>query len=250
VELLHERLTPLRDRTEKDVRIMVFRENTEGLYVGVGGFFKKGTADEIAVQEDVNSRKGVERIIRYAFAYARENGLKRVCMSDKSNAMTFAHDLWQRVFKEMRQEYAGIDSRHLYIDTLAMEIVRDPRQFDVIVTCNLFGDIISDLGAQLAGGLGLAPSGNIHPGRTSLFEPVHGSAPTIAGKGIANPLGSVLTAGMLLDFLGWKAEALAVHSAVREALLKNYLTPDLGGTKKTVEVGDWLAEYVSQSAAT
>jgi 3-isopropylmalate dehydrogenase len=250
VELLHERLTPLRDRTEKDVRIMVFRENTEGLYVGVGGFFKKGTADEIAVQEDVNSRKGVERIIRYAFAYARENGLKRVCMSDKSNAMAFAHDLWQRVFKEVRQEYADIDSRHLYIDTLAMEIVRDPRQFDVIVTCNLFGDIISDLGAQLAGGLGLAPSGNIHPGRTSLFEPVHGSAPMIAGKGIANPLGSVLTAGMLLEFLGWKAEALAVHSAVREAVLKNYLTPDLGGTKKTVEVGDWLAEYVSQAAPT
>jgi 3-isopropylmalate dehydrogenase len=250
VELLLDRLTPLRDRTEKDVRIMVFRENTEGLYVGVGGFFKKGTADEIAVQEDVNSRKGVERIIRYAFAYARQHGLKRVCMSDKSNAMTFAHDLWQRVFKEVRQEYADIESRHLYIDTLAMEMVRDPRQFEVIVTCNLFGDIISDLGAQLAGGLGLAPSGNIHPGRTSLFEPVHGSAPTIAGKGIANPLGSVLTAGMLLEFLGWKAEALAVHSAVREALRKNYVTPDLGGTRKTVEVGDWLAENVSHAQTT
>jgi 3-isopropylmalate dehydrogenase len=248
VELLHERLTPLRDRTEKDVRIMVFRENTEGLYVGVGGFFKKGTADEIAVQEDVNSRKGVERIIRYAFEYARKNGLKRVCMSDKSNAMTFAHDLWQRVFKEVRQEYADVESRHLYIDTLAMEIVRDPRQFDVIVTCNLFGDIISDLGAQLAGGLGLAPSGNIHPGRTSLFEPVHGSAPNIAGKGVANPLGSVLTAGMLLEFLGWKTEAVAVHTAVKEALLKNYLTPDLGGTKKTSEVGDWIAERVSKIA--
>jgi len=246
VELLHERLTPLRDRTEKDIRIMVFRENTEGLYVGVGGFFKKDTADEIAVQEDVNSRKGVERIIRYAFEYARKNGLKRVCMSDKSNAMTFAHDLWQRVFKEVRQEYAEIESRHFYIDTLAMEIVRDPRQFDVIVTCNLFGDIISDLGAQLAGGLGLAPSGNIHPGRTSLFEPVHGSAPNIAGKGIANPLGSVLTAGMLLEFLGWKAEAAAVHSAVKEALLKNYLTPELGGTKKTAEVGEWIAQRVSQ----
>ena len=249
VELLHERLTPLRDRTEKDVRIMVFRENTEGLYVGVGGFFKKGTADEIAVQEDVNSRKGVERIIRYAFEYARKNGLKRVCMSDKSNAMTFAHDLWQRVFKEVRQEYADIEPRHLYIDTLAMEIVRDPRQFDVIVTCNLFGDIISDLGAQLAGGLGLAPSGNIHPGRTSLFEPVHGSAPNIAGKGIANPLGSVLTAGMLLEFLGWKAEAASLHLGVKEALFKNYLTPDLGGTKKTAEVGDWLAEFVKKSLA-
>jgi len=250
VELLQERLTPLRDRTEKDVRMMVFRENTEGLYVGVGGFFKKGTPDEIAVQEDVNSRKGVERIIRYAFAYARQKGLKRVCMSDKSNAMTFAHDLWQRVFKEVRLEYADIDSRHLYIDTLAMEMVRDPRQFDVIVTCNLFGDILSDLGAQLAGGLGLAPSGNIHPGRTSLFEPVHGSAPTIAGKGVANPLGAVLAAGMMVEYLGWKVEAGAVHSAVREALFKNYLTPDLGGPKKTVEVGDWLAEFVSQAATT
>src|SRR6202030_964547 len=244
VELLHERLTPLRDRTEKDVRIMIIRENTEGLYVGVGGFFKKGTADEIAVQEDVNSRKGVERIVRYAFAHARENGLKRVCMSDKSNAMTFAHDLWQRVFKEVRQEYADIESRHLYIDTLAMEIVRDPRQFDVIVTCNLFGDIISDLGAQLAGGLGLAPSGNIHPGRTSLFEPVHGSAPNIAGKGIANPLGSILTSGMMLDFLGWMSEGDALRNAVRAALQENFVTPDLGGDKGTVEVGDWIAKRV------
>jgi 3-isopropylmalate dehydrogenase len=241
VELLHDRLTPLRDRTEKDIRLMVFRENTEGLYVGVGGFFKKGTADEIAVQEDVNSRKGVERIIRYAFEYARQNGLKRVCMSDKSNALNFAHDLWQRVFKEVRREYTDMDSRHLYIDTLAMEIVRDPSQFDVIVTCNLFGDIISDLGAQLAGGLGLAPSGNIHPGRTSLFEPVHGSAPNISGKGIANPLGSVLTSAMMLEFLGWKPEAAALRAAVRAALKENFVTPDLGGDKRTAETGDWLA---------
>ena len=243
VELLHDRLTPLRDRTEKDIRIMVFRENTEGLYVGVGGFFKKGTADEIAIQEDVNSRKGVERIIRYAYDYARENGLKRVCMSDKSNAMTFAHDLWQRVFKEVRQEYPKIESRHLYIDTLAMEIIRDPSQFDVIVTCNLFGDIVSDLGAQLAGGLGLAPSGNIHPGRTSLFEPVHGSAPNIAGKGRANPFGSVLASAMMLEFLGWKQEAQVLRDAVKAALRENFVTPDLGGVKQTVEVGDWLANF-------
>jgi len=250
VELLHDRLTPLRDRTAKDIRLMVIRENTEGLYVGVGGFFKKGTPEEIAVQEDVNSRKGVERIIRYAFDYARRNNLKRVCMSDKSNAMTFAHDLWQRVFKETRQAYSEIDSRHLYIDTLAMEIVRDPGQFDVIVTCNLFGDIISDLGAQLAGGLGLAPSGNIHPGKTSLFEPVHGSAPNIAGRGTANPLGSVLAASMMLEFLGWHTEAAALHAAVKAALLKNYVTPDLGAAKKTAEVGDWLADFVRARAAT
>jgi 3-isopropylmalate dehydrogenase len=249
VELLHQRLTPLHGRTEKDIRLMVFRENTEGLYVGVGGFFKKDSADEIAVQEDVNSRKGVERIIRFAFEYAQSKGLKRVCMSDKSNAMTFAHDLWQRVFKQVRQEYLGIESRHLYIDTLAMEIVRDPGQFDVIVTCNLFGDIISDLGAQLAGGLGLAPSGNIHPGHTSLFEPVHGSAPNIAGKGIANPLGSVLASAMMLEFLGWDTEAAALNSAVKAAVHENFVTPDLGGSHKTTEVGDWLTKFVSNVGA-
>jgi len=245
VELFHDRLTPLRDRSTTDVRFIVFRENTEGLYVGMGGFFKKDTADEIAIQEDVNSRKGVERIIRHAFGYAREHKLRRVCMSDKSNAMTFAHDLWQRVFKQVRQEYPEIDSRHLYIDTLAMEVVRDPRQFDVIVTCNLFGDIISDLGAQLAGGLGLAPSGNIHPGRTSLFEPVHGSAPDIAGRGIANPLGSILTAGLMLDFLGWRPEGDGLRDAVRSAIRENFVPPDLGGDKKTVEVGDWIADRVA-----
>ncbi len=245
VELFHDRLTPLRERSTNDVRFIVFRENTEGLYVGVGGFFKKDTADEIAIQEDVNSRKGVERIIRHAFDYAREHKLRRVCMSDKSNAMTFAHDLWQRVFKQVRQEYPEIDSRHLYIDTLAMEVVRDPRQFDVIVTCNLFGDIISDLGAQLAGGLGLAPSGNIHPGRTSLFEPVHGSAPNIAGKGIANPLGSILTAGLMLDFLGWRPEGDGLRDAVRSAIRENFVPPDLGGDKKTVEVGDWIAGRIA-----
>jgi 3-isopropylmalate dehydrogenase len=247
VELLHNRYTPLRERTERDIRFIVIRENTEGLYAGVGGFFKKGTADEIAVQEDVNSRKGVERIIRYAFDYARRNGLKRVCMSDKSNALTFAHDLWQRVFKEVRQEYTEIDSRHLYIDTLSMEVVRDPRQFDVMVTCNLFGDIISDLGAQLAGGLGLAPSGNIHPGQVSLFEPVHGSAPNIAGKGIANPLGAVLASEMMLDFLGWKSEAATLHAAVKAALQENFVTPDLGGEQSTVAVGDRLVKWVSEN---
>jgi len=249
VELLNDRLTPLRDRTERDIRLMVFRENTEGLYVGVGGFFKKGTPDEIAVQEDVNSRKGVERIIRYAFEYARQNKLKRLCMSDKSNALNFAHDLWQRVFKEVLQEYPEIESRHLYIDTLAMELVRDPRQFDVIVTCNLFGDIISDLGAQLAGGLGLAPSGNIHPGKTSLFEPVHGSAPNIAGKGIANPLGSVLAAAMMLEFLGWKSEAGVLNDAVRSALREDFVTPDLSGENRTSAVGDWLEQWVTSHSS-
>ena len=247
-ELLHDRFTPLRDRTSKDINLMVFRENTEGLYVGVGGFFKKGTPEEIAIQEDVNSRKGVERIIRHAFEFARSRKLDRLCMSDKSNAMTFAHDLWQRVFKLVRADYPEIDSRHLFIDTLAMELIRDPSQFDVIVTNNLFGDIISDLAAQLAGGLGLAPSGNIHPGRTSLFEPVHGSAPNIAGKGIANPFGAVLAASMLLEFLGWNEEFAHLKQSVKSALHENFTTPDLGGSKPTLEVADYLCNQISKQS--
>jgi 3-isopropylmalate dehydrogenase len=169
-------------------------------------------------------------------------------MADKSNAMTFAGDLWQRTFKSVRAEYPDVDSRHLYIDTLAMELIRDPRQFDVIVTNNLFGDIISDLTSQLAGGLGLAPSGNIHPGQTSLFEPVHGSAPNIAGKGIANPFGSVLASGMMLDFLGWRPEAELLKQSVKSALHDNITTPDLHGHKQTKEVADWLVSYVSKHA--
>ena len=247
-ELFHERFTPLKDRTVSDIRLIVFRENTEGIYVGAGGFFKKGTPDEIATQEDINSRKGVERILRFAFDYARSHKLKRICMSDKSNAMTFAGDLWQRTFKSLRAEYPDIDSRHLYIDTLAMELVRDPRQFDVIVTNNLFGDIVSDLAAELAGGLGLAPSGNIHPGRTSLFEPVHGSAPNIAGKGIANPFGSVLAAGMMLDFLGWREEAALLKKSVKAALHDEVTTPDLHGSKNTREVSHWLLQHISKHA--
>ena len=246
-ELFDKRLTPLKDRAEKDVNFIVFRENTEGLYVQMGGNFKKGTADEIAIQEDLNTRKGVERIIRYAFDFARRRGLSRVCMSDKSNALTFGHDLWQRVFKQVRAEYSEIESSHQYIDNLLMQMVRDPSQFQVIVTSNLFGDIASDLGAQLAGGLGLAPSGNIHPGQVSLFEPVHGSAPNIAGKGIANPLGSILTVGMMFEYFDWQHEARAIELAVRAAL-KDAKTPaELGGTLGTREVGDWVANLVAKS---
>ncbi|MGB8543402.1 MAG: 3-isopropylmalate dehydrogenase [Candidatus Acidiferrales bacterium] len=244
--LFEKRFTPLKDRTEKDIQFMVFRENTEGLYVGMGGNFKKGTADEVAVQEDLNTRKGVERIIRHAFEFAKARNLKRVCMSDKSNAMTFAHDLWQRVFKQVKTEYPEIESSHQYIDNLLMQMVRDPSQFDVIVTCNLFGDIASDLGAQLAGGLGLAPSGNIHPGRVSLFEPVHGSAPAIAGKNIANPMGAVLTVGMMFEYLGWKGEAEAIVTAVRAALRKGQTPAELGGAMGTREIGDWLSESIAK----
>ncbi len=244
--LLDARRTPLKDRTEKDVHFVVFRENTEGLYVGAGGIFKKGTPDEIALQEDVNTYKGVERILRYAFDFARAKGLKRVCMSDKSNALTFGHDLWQRLFKKMRAEYPEIEASHQYIDNLLMQMVRDPSQFDVIVTGNLFGDIASDLGAQLAGGLGLAPSANIHPGKVSLFEPVHGSAPTIAGKNIANPMGAVLASAMMLDYVGYGEEAEMIGRAVNAALREGAVTTELGGALGTREAGNWLAEWVSR----
>src|SRR5262249_44723034 len=149
--------------------------------------------EEIAVQEDINTRKGVERIIRHAFEYARSHSRSSVVMSDKSNVLTFGHDLWQRVFKSVASDYPDTEARHLYVDALAMQMVKDPSQFQVIVTCNMFGDILTDLGAQLQGGLGMAASGNIHPGKVSLFEPVHGSAPKYAGLNVANPFGAILT---------------------------------------------------------
>lgn len=242
VKLLDARLCPLKNRAEQDVNFVIFRENTEGLYVGMGGVFKKNTADEVAVQEDVNTRKGVERILVYAFEYARRHGLKRVCMSDKANALTFGHGLWQRAFAEVRQRYPEIESRHLYVDTLAMEMVRDPSQFQVIVTCNMFADILSDLGAALQGGLGLAPSANIHPGQVSMFETVHGSAPNIAGKSIANPMAAVLTVGMMLDYLGHSEAGARAEQVVQEALRNEIVTRDLGGVLGTREVGEWIRE--------
>lgn len=245
--LFDKRLTPLKNRAEKDVNICVIRENTEGLYSGVGGFLKKGTQDEIATQEDINTRKGVERIIRYAFEFAARRAYKRVCMSDKSNALTFGHDLWQRVFKEVRREYPGIESSHMYIDNLLMQMVRDPTQFEVIVTCNLFGDIASDVGAGLVGGLGVTPSGNIHPGQVSLFEPVHGSAPDIAGKNIANPIGAVLAAAMMCEYLGWEDVARGMEDAVRAAIRESATTADLGGSLSTRAAGDWLEGRVASS---
>jgi 3-isopropylmalate dehydrogenase len=240
VQLLDAKLCPLKGRREGDVNFVIFRENTEGAYVGMGGNFKRGTGDEIAVQEDVNTRKGVERILVYAFEYAQRRGLKNVCMSDKSNALPFGHGLWQRTFAEVCQRYPEIDSRHLYVDTLAMEMLRDPAQFQVIVTCNMFGDILSDLGAQLVGGLGVAPSGNIHPGQISMFEPVHGSAPKIAGTNTANPMAAILAVGMMLEYLGFPEVSSQIEEVVREAIRENKTTPDLGGTLGTREVGDWI----------
>jgi 3-isopropylmalate dehydrogenase len=238
VRLLDERLCPLKGRTTGQVDFVIFRENTEGLYVGMGGIFKKGTPDEISIQEDVNTRKGVERIIRHAFEFARDRGKTRVVMSDKSNILTYGHDLWHRVFKIVSAEYPGIEARHLYVDTLTMQMVKDPSQFQVIVTCNMFGDIITDLGAQLQGGLGMAASANIHPERVSLFEPVHGSAPKHAGKNVANPFGAILTAALLLEHLGHREEARRVESAVVACIRTDRTPQELGGRLGTRDVGD------------
>ncbi|WP_420129683.1 isocitrate/isopropylmalate dehydrogenase family protein [Longimicrobium sp.] len=238
VRLFHESHTPLRDKGVDDVDMVIFRENTEGVYVGMGGTFKQGTPDEVAIQEDVNTRKGVERIIRAAFEWARANGKTRVTMSDKSNAMEFAGGLWRRVFKLVSAEYAGIESEALYVDMLAMDMVRRPERYQVIVTGNLFGDILSDLGSQLAGGLGLSPSGNIHPGRIGLFEPVHGSAPDLAGRDLANPFAAILTSGLMLEHLGRPDLGKRLEHAVRDCIVAGETTADLGGTLGTAAAGD------------
>jgi len=244
VTLLDARLCPLKNRGPKDVDFAVFRENTEGLYVGVGGRFKAGTDDEVAIQEELNTFKGVNRIIRYAFDYAKANGKTKVCMADKSNAMQQGHALWQRVFKEVAPLYPEITATHYYIDALALHMVLDPGQFQVIVTNNLFGDIVTDLGATFQGGLGMAASGNIHPGRTSMFEPVHGSAPPLAGKNVANPIGAISSAALMLETLGLKQEAAAIAAAVLQAVRDDQLTTDVGGKLGTREAGDYIARAI------
>ena len=237
VRLLHDRLTPLLNRKTSDINFVVFRENTEGAYCAAGGFLKQGTADEIALQEDVSTRRGVERIIVAAFEYARANGRTRVTMADKSNVQRFGGDLWQRVFKEVAAGYTEIKANHQYVDAMAMYMVLDPAQYDVIVSNNLFGDILTDLGAAIQGGLGLAASGNIHPGQVSLFEPVHGSAPPLAGKGVANPIGSILTLAMMLEYLGFQTLSNEIEEAVRGAISANQTTRDLGGELSTEQAG-------------
>ena len=238
VRLLHPRLTPLRGRGVEEIDFVVFRENTEGAYSGAGGFLKKGTADEIATQEELNTRKGVERIIVAAFEYARLKGKRRVTMADKSNVQRFGGDLWQRVFKEIAATYPDIEANHQYVDATAMFMVLNPSQYGVVVTNNLFGDILTDLGAALQGGLGLAASGNIHPGRVSLFEPVHGSAPPLAGKNEANPAGAILSAALMLEYLGEAGAAQGVERAVRECVGAGETTRDLGGQLSTAQAGE------------
>ena len=245
IKLYKEEFSPLKNKTIEDINFTVVRENTEGIYSGSGGFLKKDTPDEVATQEMISTRKGVERIIRYAFEYAKEFGSEpKVTVCDKSNVLTYAHNLWQRTFTDVQEEYPEISTDHFLIDAITMKMVRNPEIFDVVVTCNIFGDIITDLGAELQGGMGMAVSGNINPDRVSMFEPVHGSAPDIAGQNIANPLAAVLAAGMMLKYLGHQDLADDVEEAVKQALADNNVTPDLGGELSTDETGDKLVEIL------
>jgi 3-isopropylmalate dehydrogenase len=239
-QLLDDRLSPLKGKGRRELDFVVLRENTEGLYTGTGGTFKQGTPDEIAQEVDINTRKGVERICEAGFALAEAKGRRRVCMADKANVLLHGHGLWRRVFAEVAKRHPRIEAKAMYVDALAMDLVRQPEVYQVIVTNNLFGDILTDLGAALTGGLGLAASGNIHPGRVSLFEPVHGSAPDIAGQSKANPLAMALSGALMLEHLGHSAEARTVEEAVRLQVAEGAHTPDLvpalGGSAATTDV--------------
>jgi 3-isopropylmalate dehydrogenase len=248
IKLYDARYCPLKGKGEGDVDFVVFRENTEGAYVGAGGRFKPGTPDEVAVQEEIHTHKGVERILWAAFEYAVAHGRREVCMADKSNACRHAGELWQRTFEEVAGEFPQISSTHLYVDALTMQMVKAPERFEVIVTNNMFGDIITDLGAALQGGLGVAASANLHPGRISMFEPVHGSAPKYAGTGRANPVGALLSAGLMLDYLGHAEAAAELERVVATSLREGQTTPDLGGSLTTSQVGDLVAQGVSRPA--
>ena len=236
VELLHPDLTPL--KSGKPIDFVIFRENTEGVYLGRG----RTEGDEY-VAEEVNTGKGVERIIRAAFDWAKAHGRTRVTMSDKSNAVP-AHRIWQTTFKRVAAEFPGITAEHRFVDALAMEMVREPERFQVIVTNNLYGDILSDLGAALIGGLGISASANLHPGRVGLFEPVHGSAPPLKGRNVANPVASVLTGALMFEQLGHPEAARELERAVKGALAAGARTPDLGGAATTTQVAAAIAERI------
>ncbi len=238
VKLLHDDLSTLKGRRVGDIDYVIFRENTEGLYLGVGGCLRPGTPDEVAVSEMIATYKGVERITRKAFEFCREHGKRRICHAVKHNAIPHAHGLWNRVFKQVATEFPDVEATQLYADVAAMELVRDPTRFDVVLASNFLGDILSDLGAGTVGGLGMAPSANIHPGQVSLFEPVHGSAPDIAGQGRANPFAAILTAAMMARFLGLADEATRIERAVEGAIAAGETTPDVGGRLGTVAAAD------------
>ena len=238
--LLVPALSPLR-HPHPGTDIVFFRENTEGLYAGVGGSFKTGTRDEIATEQSVNTWKGVERIVRAAFEHAARTGRGRVTLVDKANVLRYEGGLWRRVFAEVGAGYPDIVQDAMYVDAMAMDLVRRPQRYEVVVTSNLFGDILSDLGAQVTGGLGLAPSGNLNPGSWALFEPVHGSAPDIAGRGIGNPLAAIGCASLALTYLGAAAAAADVDDCIVASIREGVTTPDLGGNATTRLVGEWMA---------
>ena len=238
--------TPLRDKGPEDIDFVVVRENTEGLYLGIGGFVKKGTQDEVAVQEMINTRKGVERCIRYAFEYTKaRDRRKKLTLCDKANVLTYAHDLWRRTFAEIGEEYPDIEKDYAFVDATCMWMVKNPEWFDVIVTCNMFGDIITDLGAMVQGGMGVAAGGNINPEGISMFEPIHGSAPKYTGKNVINPMAAICSAQMMLEHLGEKEAASLVEKAIAKAFASGKMG-DLSARSgiSTSEVGDLVAGYI------
>ena len=245
IKLYAEYLTPLKNKTPEDVDMVIVRENTEGLYIGMGGFFKKGTPDEIAIQEMVMTRKGIERVCRYAFELTRKrNKEKKLTLIDKANAMQY-QDLWTRTFEEVGGEYEDIARDHAYIDAACMWMIKNPEWFDVAVTGNMMGDIITDLGAAVQGGLGLAASGNIHPGRVSMFEPIHGSAPKHAGKGVACPIATISAVQMMLDYLNIEGASKRVDDALSSAMTSGRITSlSTDSGMKTSEYTDVVLSYL------
>jgi 3-isopropylmalate dehydrogenase len=244
IKLYAEHLTPLKHATTETVDMVVVRENTEDLYVGTHGFFKKGTPDEVATQELLLTRKGTERVIRFAYDLARSRPRRKLTMVDKANAVR-AYDLWTRTFADVGKEYADVEQDHAYIDAACMWMVKNPEWFDVIVVPNMFGDILTDLGAMIQGGMGAAASANIHPGKAGMFEPIHGSAPKYAGKNVANPVAAVASVQLLLDFVGETKAAEAVERAIAENLRTKRI-PGLGANcgLSTSQIGDLLAASV------
>jgi 3-isopropylmalate dehydrogenase len=238
--------TPLKDKGPEDIDFVVIRENTEGLYTGSGGFLKKGTPDEVAIQESINTRKGVERCLRYAFQYCRErNNKKTLTLCGKTNVLTYAFDLWERAFHEIGKDYPDIKREYAHVDAICMWMVKNPEQFDVIVTDNMFGDIITDLGAMLQGGMGIAAGGNINPEGTSMFEPIGGSAPKYTGKNVINPLASICAGGMMLKHLGEEEAATAVERAVINVCSKHIKSLSAGKMGYTTsELGDLVLNYL------
>jgi 3-isopropylmalate dehydrogenase len=238
--------SPLKDKGPEHIDFVVVRENTEGLYVGVGGFLKRGTPDEIAIQESVNSRKGVERCIRYAFEHSRKRSkAKKLTLCGKTNALTYAFDLWDRVFHQVGQEYPDIERDYGHVDAICMWMVKNPEWFDVIVTDNMFGDIITDLGATIQGGIGIAAGGNINPTGTSMFEPIGGSAPKYTGKNVINPLAAIMAGHMMLNHLGETEAADLVERAVMRVIQEHMKSMEAGKMGvSTTEVGDLVVNYI------